>query len=367
MSYTILVIEDDRDMSESISSILKLAHYDVLTANNGKMGVELAQQHHPDLILCDITMPYLDGYGVLHVLNRDKEMINTPFVFLTGKADKYEIREGMSLGADDYLTKPFQGHDLLKVVEIRLKKSELLRNSSKSDSDVHTFFNSTKGIRGIRQLAENRPTRTFKKRDFVFMEGQMPTDLYFVVRGKVKTYKINYDGKELITGIHRAEDFIGYVPIMKNMAHYENAEVIEESEISIIPKHEFLELIYSNREIMEKFIALLTSNLIEAESRLLDLAYQSLRQRLARTLLKIYNPIGNGNGAHEKNSSNGNGGTGNGGQIISISRKDISNMIGTATESLNRTLADFKEEGLIDIGGEGIKILNKAKLEHMLH
>jgi CRP-like cAMP-binding protein/FixJ family two-component response regulator len=364
MSYTILVIEDDRDMSESIGSILKLAHYNVLTANNGKMGVELAQQHHPDLILCDIAMPFLDGYGVLHVLNRDKEMINTPFVFLTGKSDKYEIREGMSLGADDYLTKPFQGHDLLKVVEIRLKKSELIRTSSKSNSDVHSFFNSKGGIRGIRQLAESRPTRTFKKRDFVFMEGQMPTDLFFIVKGKVKTYKINYDGKELITGIHRAEDFIGYVPIMKNMAHYENAEVIEESEIAIIPKHEFLELIYSNREVMEKFITLLTANLIDAESRLLDLAYQSLRQRLARTLLKIYNPTVGTNGA-DKNG-NGNNGNGANGQIISISRKDISNMIGTATESLNRTLADFKDEGLIDIGNEGIKILNKAKLEHML-
>jgi len=354
MKYTILLIEDNKEMAENICSILKLAHYNVLSAPNGKVGVELAQQQHPDLILCDVMMPELDGYGVLHILNNDPETANIPFIFLTAKAERNDLRTGMNMGADDYMTKPFEGHDLLKVVEIRLKKSQQLKantHNSKNDLyDVNTFFNKARELKEFQKLSENRPTRTFKKKEFVFMEGQTASDLYFIVSGEVKTYKVNYDGKELITGIHSAGDFLGYVPLLEERQHNESAEVLEEAEISIIPKQDFLTLIYSSKDMARKFIKMLSNNLIEAENRLLDLAYQSVRQRVAGALLRIY---------QEHNLPNKK-------EIITIARKDISNMIGTATESLNRTLADFKDEGLIEITEEGIRILEKTKLEHLL-
>ena len=104
MKPTILLIEDNKEMAENICSILKLAHYNVLSAPNGKIGVEIAQQQHPDLILSDVMMPELDGYGVLHILNSDPETANIPFVFLTAKADKNDLRTGMNMGADDYVT-----------------------------------------------------------------------------------------------------------------------------------------------------------------------------------------------------------------------------------------------------------------------
>src|SRR5690349_458081 len=129
MSYNILLIEDNPEMADNISSILQLAKYNVIYAPNGKVGVDLAQQNKPDLILCDVMMPVLDGHGVLHILNSDPETVNIPFIFLTAKADRSDFRAGMNLGADDYITKPFDGVDLLKVVEMRLKKSELLRSS----------------------------------------------------------------------------------------------------------------------------------------------------------------------------------------------------------------------------------------------
>jgi CRP-like cAMP-binding protein len=179
----------------------------------------------------------------------------------------------------------------------------------------------------------------------------MPSELYFIVNGEIKTYKVNYDGKELITGIHHAGDFIGYVPLLEETPHTESAEVLEEAEVSIIPKNDFLTLIYSSKDMARKFIKMLSNNLIEAENRLLDLAYQSVRQRVAGALLKI-NSIGGDVGIEKK--------------VITIARKDISNMIGTATESLNRTLADFKDEGLIEILGEGIKIVNLPKLENLV-
>lgn len=351
MSYNILLIEDNAEMAENISSILELAKYNVTHAPNGKIGVDLAQKNKPDLILCDVMMPVLDGYGVVHILNNDPETASIPFIFLTAKADKNDFRAGMNLGADDYITKPFDGVDLLKVVEMRLKKSELLKSSvGNSPGDVSAFFSKARELKDFQKLSENRPVRLFRKKDLIFMEGQTPNDLYFIEKGQVKTYKINYDGKELITGIHKEGDFLGYVPLLEEKPYNENAEVLEEVRISIIPKTDFLTLIYSSKDVARKFIKMLSNNLEEMENRLLDIAYQSVRQRVANALLKINTSL-----LDEKNA------------IITIARKDISNIVGTATESLNRTLADFKDEGLIEISGEGLKVINKIKLEKLLH
>lgn len=351
MTPTILVIEDNQEMADNIVSILELAHYNVMQAPNGKIGVEIAQQSHPDLILSDIMMPELDGYGVLHILNKDADTAGIPFIFLTAKADRNDLRNGMNLGADDYITKPFDSFDLLKVIEIRLKKSAQLKsNFENTGNDINSIFKKSRELKEFQKIAENRSKRLFKKKEFIFMEGQTPTDLYLINRGVVKTYKVNYDGKELITGIHNVGDFLGYLSLLKEGPYIESAEALEETEISMIPKQEFHNLIFHNKETAHKFISLLTDNLIEMENRLLDLAYQSVRQRVAGALLKISEDYT----LSEKH-------------LISIARKDISNMIGTATESLNRTLADFKDEGLIDINGEGIQILEKKKLEHLLH
>jgi len=351
-SPKILLIEDNEEMAENITSILELANYDVLYANNGKQGVAVAQKSQPDLILCDIMMPELDGYGVLHILNHDPETASIPFVFLSARADKNEVREGMNLGADDYITKPFDSTDLLKVVEIRLKKKDTLKsNYSNSDFNLNTLFSDTKELKELEKLYSNRPVRTYRRKEFLFMEGQTPTDLYLIRKGEIKTYKVNYDGKELITSIHAAGDFLGYVALLEEHAYNENAEVLEEAEIMMIPRQEFLNVVYSSKDMARKFIRLISRHLIEAEERLLNLAYQSVRQRVADALLKLNRQMI----ALHKTS------------IIPISRKDISNIVGTATESLNRTLADFKEEGLIEITEEGIRIVNEAKLERLLH
>lgn len=352
MSYNILLIEDNPEMAENISDILQLAHYKVIHAPNGKMGVDLAQQKHPDLILCDVMMPELDGYGVLHILNSDADTASIPFIFLTAKADKSDFRTGMNLGADDYITKPFDGVDLLKVIEMRLKKTELLKSTfGNTAQDVSAFFNKTRELKDFQKLSENRPVRSYKKKNFIFMEGQTPNDLYFIEKGQVKTFKVNHDGKELITGIHKDGDFLGFVPLLEETVYNENAEVLEDSRIIIIPKTDFITMIYSSKDIARKFIKMLSNNLEETENRLLDIAYQSVRQRVASALLKM----------SETFNQDDKGG------VIKIARKDLSNMIGTATESLNRMLGDFRDEGLIEISGEGLKIINRAKLEKLVN
>src|ERR1700745_1655447 len=113
----ILLIEDNQDVRENIAEILELANYEVLQAENGKTGVELAQKHpKPDLIICDIMMPVLDGYGVIHLLSKNQETASIPFIFLTAKTERGDFRKGMEMGADDYITKPFDDIELLRAV-----------------------------------------------------------------------------------------------------------------------------------------------------------------------------------------------------------------------------------------------------------
>lgn len=348
----ILLIEDNPEMAENISSILELAQYDVLCAKNGKQGVAMAQQKQPDLILCDIMMPELDGYGVLHILHQDPVTANIPFVFLSAKADKSEVREGMNLGADDYLTKPFDTTDLLKIIETRLKKSDSLKNQyNANDFNYNSLFSEAKEQKAIDNLLASRGRRIFRKKEFVYVESQTPTEVFYLQRGEVKTYKVNYDGKELITGIHNRGDFFGYASVLEEHPYHENAEVIEEAEVVMVPRQEFLQVVYSSKDLARRFIKGISKKLAEAEDRLVDLAYQSVRQRVAGSLLKLQVIMA----AFHKTPH------------ITICRKDLSSIVGTATESLNRTLADFKDEGLIEITDEGIRITNQPKLERLLH
>jgi DNA-binding NarL/FixJ family response regulator len=120
----ILVIEDDREMRRNITTVLRLEKYEPIAAENGRVGVDMARTQKPDLILCDVMMPELDGYGVLQALRADTELALIPFVFLTAKSEKDDLRSGMNLGADDYLTKPVAKGDLVHTIEARLLRAD---------------------------------------------------------------------------------------------------------------------------------------------------------------------------------------------------------------------------------------------------
>jgi len=345
---TILLIEDNLEIRENTGEILELAGYNVLTAENGKIGVASAQEHLPDLIICDIMMPELDGYGVLHILGQQVKTAAIPFIYLTAKADKSDIRSGMNLGADDYITKPFEEIDLLQTIERRLKRIEKIRQigTASTDEKLSLLFNQSKGIEGLKALSKEREEVQYQKKQLLFTEGGYPHKVFYLESGTVKTYRSNDLGKELITNVYKTGDFIGYHAVLENKAYQESAMALEDCTVSIIPKDDFFALLYNDRDVAHQFIKMLSNNLSDKEERLLNLAYNSVRRRLADALVELGN---------KSNSDE-----------IQISREDLSNLVGTSKETVIRTLSDFKSEGLIETSSTKIKIINPKKLAFII-
>lgn len=344
----ILLIEDNLDVRENTEEILSLANYQVLTAPNGKVGVELAQRDKPDLIICDIMMPELDGYGVLHILSKNEETARIPFIFLTAKTEKSDIRKGMNLGADDYLTKPFDDTDLLNAIEIRLKKHQMQRTNYDGNAEgLDNFIKDAQTALNIKDLGKDRKVKVLKKKTEVFSEGDLPLNVFFIKSGNVKTYKSNPDGKELIINLYSTNDFFGFEEVLENTNYQESAVTMQDTELITIPRHDFMLLIQNHPDVSKTFISLLCKKVAEREAQLLNLAYNSVRQRTAEALLKA-------DTLRDSKSA------------ISISRDDLAKMVGTAAESVIRVLSDFKNEGLIETDGAKIKIIQPGKLEKVV-
>ncbi len=349
----VLVIEDNKAVRENIAEILSMANYKTLSAENGKIGIEVATKETPDIIICDIMMPELDGYGVLHMLNKNPKLSAIPFIFLTAKADRSDFRKGMEMGADDFITKPFDDIELLNAIETRLKKSEMLKTEfSVSASGINDFINQARSSTKLSLTSGDREVQSFKRKQMIYTEGHRPVALYFIQKGKVKTFKINDDGKELITSIFKEGDFMGYTALLEESLYQDHAEALEDAEVMIIPKSDFVALISNDSQIARKFIQLLSHNLTEKEEQLVNLAYNSLRKRVANGLLMVYEKF-------KKTPSD----TPN----LEISREDLAQVVGTATESLIRTLSDFKGENLIEIKSGKISIINEARLKNLLN
>ena len=335
----ILVIEDQFDVRENIEELLMLSNYDVSAAPDGRAGVKIAIENPPDLILCDIMMPEMDGYEVLYLLSKNPATNAIPFIFLTAKAEKSDFRKGMNMGADDYITKPYEELELLGVIERRLQRKDDILKASGVEEIISTA--STTSLPGVIK------TRSYKRKDVIYREGDFGAYAYKILSGKVKTYKINQDGKEFIHDLLTAGEYLGERSIIQGTTRTEFAEAMESTELELIPKKEFEELIFGNREIAAQFIKLLSNNLTERETELMDMAYNTVRKRTADGLMKLYE-------TYKKDD-----------EIVSFdfSRADLAGMVGTATESVIRMLSEFKKEALIEVEGSSIRILQADKLK----
>jgi len=345
----ILLIEDDSIMRENTAEILGLANYEVATAPNGKKGCMVAREWKPDLIVCDIMMPDLDGYGVLHVLSKDPLTAAVPFIFLTAKAEKSEMRKGMELGADDYLTKPFEDTELLNAIETRLRKADALRKEfSRDATGLHAFLDGVKESQELVGLSTARPMSRYKKRETVYRTGDSPHYLFFLANGQVKTTQMHDDGKELITNVYRAGDFFGHVQLFEQRTYVDSAVTLEESEIHKIPKEDFLALVSRNRDVAAQFIRMLSNQVEEQEKHLLRLAYDTVRRKTAEALLKL----------NRQNQSDTP-------LPLKVTREDLANLAGIATETVIRCLSEFKDDELIEIHGREITVLDVKGLSEM--
>lgn len=257
----------------------------------------------------------------------------------------------MEMGADDYLTKPFDGIELLNAIDIRLKKAEAAsQRILPTVAGVHDFIHQA-GKSGLVQLtSKEREIYDYKKKHALYTEGQRPKAVYYIIKGKVKTYKVNKDGKELITHIFSETDFLGYTSILEEVNYRENAEILEDASLMLIPAGDFLQLVTNDPRVAQQFIRMISKNALEKEEDLLNLAYNSLRKKVAYGLVHLIDTF----------KTPGEEPT-----ILHLSRKEMAQAIGVATESFIRTLADFRQEKLIDIQDTRIVILNENKLRDL--
>jgi DNA-binding response OmpR family regulator len=348
MSKKILIIEDHDGIRANIVEILEMANYTVFEADNGKTGVEMALKHIPDIILCDIMMPELDGYGVLYMLNKHTETSAIPFIFLTAKAEHSDLRKGMEMGADDYLIKPFDDMQLLTAIDVRLKKKASLQLQNQNITDEFKILVAkTDGLAEFARIIAGHKSREFKKNQIVYYEGDYGKGIYLIIQGKIKTIKLSQDGRELMTGMYTTGDYLGINAILSKSSYTDTATAIEDSTLCLIPLDELEKVINLYPEVARKFIHLLSNDNREKEEQLLQLAYDSVRKKMAGAILRLY---------HQQIIKK---------DFFSISREDLAAMACMATETVSRTLSDFRNEKLIEREGMVITVLNLERLAKM--
>lgn len=333
----IIVIEDNTDVRENLTEILQLAGYKTISAANGKEGLIKINETKPDLILCDVMMPELDGFGVLKILSGTPHLATIPFIFLTAKAEKFDFRKGMSLGASDYITKPFDDTDLLQSIETRLKIHEYIPSHEKSQLKTLESINSNYFNDKLKVMSESCESKKYKKREVVFEEGTIVRNIFFVEKGSVRIFRTNEFGKELTTRIVKKDESMGFIDGLNLRPYSKSAQCLEETILKLIPVKTYLEVFSEDKDFSLSLLKHLAvySNILEVG--LLHQAYSSVRKKVANALITCF----------EKGDAN---------PVITMQRDELASLAGTAKETLIRTLSDFKTEGLIEIEDAEIHI-----------
>lgn len=343
MKKSVLLIEDDITLLENTRELLELSGYKVFTATNGKLGVTCAKEKLPDVIICDIMMPELDGYEVFEALVRHKSTREIPFIFLSVKAEPEDIRKGMNLGADDYLSKPFKEEDLLNTIASRIAKRSILKKKKRKHPDLSNKIDNLEDLR--RFFKDYGEIVEVEKHDELFREDRNASYVYLVKEGLIKSFRLDEYGKELITALSKKDDFLGFYSFKVPTQYPESAEALENTKLFRVSSEEFIHTLLKSQNLTIEFAQLISDNLLIMKTHLLDMAYSSVLKKTTNTILDFAENI-----------------QGDPQQFIKISRSDLASVAGISTESFIRSLSSLKKEGLIDIVGRDIKILNLQKL-----
>jgi CheY-like chemotaxis protein/CRP-like cAMP-binding protein len=344
----VLLIEDDIVLRENTAELLELSNYEVITAANGQLGLDMANKEKPDIIICDIMMPILDGYGVLDGLSKQSETKFIPFIFLSAKTERQDVRKGMDLGADDYITKPFTEDEIISAIESRIAKAAILKDER--ESFQNNTINPEDELRTLHDLKnffdDNGTLFNYNKNDIIYNEGHNSNFIYLITKGAVRSYKFDENGKELTTALHKEDDLFGYTSFTQNIPYRETAVTLKDVEMVGISKAEHKNVLINNHKVTLEVIQLLTDDLTGVKNQLLQMAYSSVQKKTASTILRFAEKI---NSKPE--------------DPIKISRNDLASVAGIATETLIRTLSDFKKKGFIEMEGRNIKILDLQELQ----
>jgi CRP/FNR family cyclic AMP-dependent transcriptional regulator len=353
----ILLIEKDEDIRANLAQVLELVNYEVFTAEDGQHAAELAKREIPELIICGSLLPLLDGYGLFQELQSNPSTQHSKVVFFTPKhlhehvhSNGHDHEQSNEIEHAFSSTTDFQPAPTNIIASIRQQYS-FSQTPIETNSEPIAEVIRLNGVEDVLEvLIKDRDILYYKKKQVIFSEGNCSRNLYFVKKGKVKIYQTNDIGKQLVVDLYAENDFIGYIPLIENSNYTEIAEALEDTELIVIPRGEFNQLIKTNQQVMNLFIHLLTKSVSEKKCQMIGLAYNSLRKKVADALIRI-------NDKYNKEDAPG--------FRIDISRDNLAAIAGTATESLIRTLTDFKSEKLIDISNNCIKILNKKRLEDL--
>jgi CRP/FNR family cyclic AMP-dependent transcriptional regulator len=283
----ILLLEGDTTLSKDMSNILRLANYEVEVANNGKFGLETAYQNIPDLIICDLNLPELDGMGLLRILSRHAEFNLVPFLFISKDKSLESIRRIMDMGADDFIINPVDHTELLRTVDIHIMKMEKVKASfHRERTQNETSFDSF--------LKTPHTHKKYKKKQMIFQTGDKPNFLYYIAQGKAKSFIENEEGKEVTVTLYVAGDFIGTSALLAKSPYAANAMALEDLELVLIPKEEFTEIMSNDSALSHDILLRLKNANTLNNERLLKFAYDSARKRVADSLLFVSDKFSSG-------------------------------------------------------------------------
>lgn len=345
----LLIIEDDIVLRDNTAELLELSGFTVVKAANGKEGLKLARTELPDIIVCDIMMPELDGYEVLHELSKNKKTKFIPFIFLSAKTEHQDVRKGMNMGADDYITKPFSEDELVSAIKSRLAKAAILNERQDEDYSGIEEQDELRSLNDLKNFFDDYGVElSFKKDEIIYQEGDHANYIYLISEGAVKSHKLDDQGKELTTGLFKEDDLFGYTSFTHNLPHKETATALKPSKLKGIALHQLLAILNDNHKVAIDLIDLLTDDLSSIKEQLLQMAYSSVNKKTARTILQFAEKI---NRRPE--------------DPIKISRSDLASVAGVATETFIRTLTNFKQDGLIKSEGRNIVVMDLERLKEI--
>ena len=349
MNKIILVVDDEKDIVELVAYNLEREGYQIAKAYDGHQALRYIRENQPDLVILDLMLPGISGLEICRLIRKKPETEGLPIIMLTAKSDSVDKIMGLEIGADDYLTKPFNEEDLLNAIESRLAKTSILHDQrmnkpivDEKDGDLHTL-NDLKNF-----VDDHGKEFHFKKGEIIFQQGKNSNYIFLLKKGIVKTHKIDENGKELTTSLLKEDDLFGYASLLQNITYQESATAVENCDLAGIIKEELKNVLQKNHKVTLELFELLSDNLSEMKEQLLQMAYGSVRKKTAATILQF---------AEKMNPKKQD--------QIKISRNDLASVAGIATESLIRTLSHFNKEGLIEINGRNIKILDLASLKQI--